>query len=305
MTQGHEQPLEAENVERYEVSPPRPNSIAEGAPPSAQPVLAHPKTATHGFKGLVQTAIVALVFGMIGAYAFHRFLEAPKVTANTADAGSPAGPDEPDSPKVLSDQLAKLSDHVDALSRRIDAIPRPSPPPDLSDLQVRVADLTEASERIPPIREAVERIEDRLDDLNRRVGYLGEPTRSAPPQVATATARHDDLNPLPEKPVELEALEQGAALFKQQKYEDAHILFSKLAQTSPDDARVWYYAALAHGFATKQWTDDATGALVEKGIARERAGTPPSPVIDQTFKDLTSDTGKDWLAAYRKRVNTQ
>jgi len=73
--------------------------------------------------------------------------------------------------------------------------------------------------------------------------------------------------------------------------------------TDPDDARVWYYAALAHGFATKQWNEDGAGRLVEKGIERERAGTPPKPVIDETFKGLTSATGKDWLAGYRQRVD--
>jgi hypothetical protein len=41
---------------------------------------------------------------------------------------------------------------------------------------------------------------------------------------------------------------------------------------------------------------------VKKGIERERAGTPPADQIDAAFSILTPDTGKDWLATYRKRA---
>ena len=63
---------------------------------------------------------------------------------------------------------------------------------------------------------------------------------------------------------------------------------------------------LAHGFTTKQWNEDGTGRLVEKGIEhREREGTPPKSVIDETFKGLTSANGKDWLASYRQRASSR
>ena len=65
---------------------------------------------------------------------------------------------------------------------------------------------------------------------------------------------------------------------------------------------VWYFAALCNGFVTGKW-EDGTASLVEKGIAREEANTPPAPRIDQAFKNLTAASGKDWLSSYRGRVN--
>jgi hypothetical protein len=276
-------------------------------------------------KGLILTAVLALAFGMIGAYAERHFLEGPPGQAGAADANAnqPAGPEAEGvgpTTKDLSEKLAGLSDRVDAVTHRLDTLPKPAPPPDLSDLQVRVADLKEATEEIAPLREAIKRVDGRLDEIGQMVHSLGDELHAASSRVGTSrttsagngngigrTTTTEDIipAPAPEKPVKEEALERGAELFRQHKYQEALDFFSKLEQNHPDDARVWYYAALAHGFAKNQWTDDGTGRLVEKGIERERAGTPPSPVIDQTFKDLTSDTGKDWLAAYRKRVKTR
>lgn len=276
-------------------------------------------TPAHPLKGLVLTAVLALAFGAIGAYAERHFLEGPQGPAETAGVNHPAGPEAENvgpSTKDLSDQLAKLSDRVDAVTHRLDTMPKPAPPPDLSDLLVRVADLKEATEEISPLREAIKQIDGRLDEMGQTVRSLGDEfhahlSRRGQSRTTSngnghpATTEDAIPAPAPEKPVKEEVLEHGAELFQQQKYQEALDLFSKLAQNNPDDARVWYYAALAHGFTKNQWTDDGTGRLVEKGIERERAGTPPGPVIDQTFKDLTSATGKDWLAAYRNRVKTR
>jgi hypothetical protein len=306
MTQDHEE--SSQNPARHDASSPSTTAnVGQPLPPSGDRVHTQStpsrQASAHAIKGLVPTAIVALVFGMIGAYADLHYLEKPKAPSDTTGADSSAGPEQADSPtRLLSDQVAKISDRVDALNRRIDDLPRPTPPPDLSDLQVRVAELTEAAEGFRPIREAIRRVEGRMDDLGRKVGSLGDAIHAAPAPTEGGTGRHEDLRPTPEKPVSEEALAQAAELFQKRNYKDALAIFSKLEQTNPEDARVWYYAALAHGFSTKQWTEDGTGALVEKGIAREQAGTPPSAVIDETFKHLTSDTGKDWLAAYRKRV---
>jgi len=96
-------------------------------------------------------------------------------------------------------------------------------------------------------------------------------------------------------------LSQGIELFKQGKYNDAYAYFEKLKQTHPDDARVWYYAALSSGISTRKWVEDSEARrLVLKGVEREKAGTPPAPEIDAAFRDLTKMTGKEWLEYYRK-----
>jgi hypothetical protein len=96
-------------------------------------------------------------------------------------------------------------------------------------------------------------------------------------------------------------LEEGARLFEQRKFSEAVKAFEKLQATHPDDARVWYFSALARGFATKDWRGE-TERLVERGVERERLGTPNRAKIEATFASLKKETGKDWLEAYRKRV---
>jgi len=99
---------------------------------------------------------------------------------------------------------------------------------------------------------------------------------------------------------------QGIDLFKERKYKDAYSHFEKLEQSNPDDARVWYYAALSRGLALRDWKDDSdTARLVKKGVEREKAGTPPGPEIDAAFRDLVSETGKEWLEYYRKTVTSK
>ena len=68
-----------------------------------------------------------------------------------------------------------------------------------------------------------------------------------------------------------------------------------------NDARVDYYAALAHGFATGQRRGEVE-RLVARGIEHEAAGEPERSKIDEAFADLSAAQGKDWLAAYRKRA---
>jgi hypothetical protein len=93
----------------------------------------------------------------------------------------------------------------------------------------------------------------------------------------------------------------GTELFERGKYADALEFFQKLQANHPDDARVWYFSALAQGFTTRDWRGQAE-RLAEKGIACERAGTTGTSRIDIAFASLTVANGKDWLSAYRRRV---
>ncbi len=99
-------------------------------------------------------------------------------------------------------------------------------------------------------------------------------------------------------------LAKAVDLFRHGRYQASLEAFDTLEIDNPDDARVWYYAALSYGLSTGDWNEGAA-RLVEKGIAREEAGTPQTSRIDVEFRDLTSANGKDWLATYRKRVKSQ
>ena len=89
--------------------------------------------------------------------------------------------------------------------------------------------------------------------------------------------------------------------FRDKQYQQAYDVFRKLLQSQPDDARVWYYAALSYGLATRDW-GRVTEVMAEEGVAREKAGKPPKDKIDSAFAGLTKETGKEWLDFYRHRA---
>jgi len=116
------------------------------------------------------------------------------------------------------------------------------------------------------------------------------------PRAGTSTEAPREISP----PVG-SSLQPGVELFKQKKYDQASEFFDGLTRTKPDDARAWYYAALARGLATRDWKGEAE-KLVNEGVNREKAGKPEKSEIDSAFSNLTTETGKDWLAFYRRRA---
>jgi hypothetical protein len=195
----------------------------------------------------------------------------------------------------------------------------------MEPLKAKVAAVDDLSKRI-------QGVEEKLNDLPKRIDQEGN-------QITTLTARVEEVSHRMEglgkeagkeavagdrkqggtreamKPVS-ETINQlarsaedtaratfgaGAEFFKQKKYKEAKDFFDTLAKVDQEDARIWYYAALARGFATNDWKGE-TEWLANRGVEREKAGTPTKAEIDSTFSDLTSETGKDWLAFFRRRA---
>ena len=97
------------------------------------------------------------------------------------------------------------------------------------------------------------------------------------------------------------ARDLGAALFRDGKYPAARDVFLTVVQNYPNDARLWYFAALANGLSSGDWAGESE-RLVRRGLACEQAGTPKRPEIDAQFSTLTREQGKDWLEGWRKRA---
>ena len=97
------------------------------------------------------------------------------------------------------------------------------------------------------------------------------------------------------------SLKHGVDLFKAGQYATARDVFAQLRESETADARVWYYSALANGFATGKW-DGETERLAFQGVEHERAGVPKAADIDAEFADLPPTRGKNWLDFYRKRA---
>lgn len=297
--------------EPTEPIPPTPPSLGDAPPkPPIFPVV----------MGLV------LVGVLVGAVAFNMKVSqegANAATTAVAPAPAPAEPEKPksvtpltDNLKALQTEMARLATQIKGLQEKIDALPKPEPPPDLKPLQTQIAELAKSSESVGPLPKRVGDLDERVGAVDKSLGTLKEEIASlrnevkkASEQAAAAVASAS--KPATNSPGEtagdstnLGALDEGVKLFKAGKYKEADDLFLKMTETNPNDARVWYFAALSNGFATGKW-DGKTAELVQKGIEREKAGSPGASEIDAAFRDLTPATGKDWLVGYRQRARSR
>jgi tetratricopeptide (TPR) repeat protein len=248
---------------------------------------------------------LVLIVVAVGAYFARDLLngERPQTPWSTGiEADSAAEPLSP-SPTASdrSDDLRKdLSDVkrlAERLGERIDALPQPPAPPDLAPLQERLEALSKQIEAIPELSTKLTELSDRVDALAREL----EATRTELAELKKPRPQPEPASePMPEENDPL--LENSATLFRQGQYAQALTILRKLQEKTPDDARVWYYSALAHGLANRQWSAGETIAWISRGIEREKAGTPDRATIDAAFADLTVPTGKDWLASYRQRA---
>jgi tetratricopeptide (TPR) repeat protein len=267
------------------------------APQSAQPIRSRGRAARPWmFPASVSVLLIALV------------LVAWRTQGSVTPPGVPrfAGP-PPNAPgadvvtvtdlKALREEIGGQAGRIEALRERIERMPEPksgpasglaSPSsPDLGALRARVDalvnELTNLHGLITPLPKTTERLDERIRSLDRALGVL-----------------KDEVVILDALKVEA-ALRPGATLFHQRKYAQALEEFQKLQANYPQDARVWYYCALANGMATNKW-EGQTQLWVNEGVVRELAGTPDAARIDAEFERLLKATGKEWLDFYRKRA---
>jgi outer membrane murein-binding lipoprotein Lpp len=238
-----------------------------------------------------------------------------------------AGDPHSESPKSMAgddvdkskEQIQQLYTRFATLQQRVDAMatPRDANPPDLVAIRVRLGELSRKVDEVASIPERARRIEDQLDRLREEVKALRDQlsaagARGVPVGASNGEAdlKVEPITPPPPPPPSSpradtnsadEAMAEGIALFKKGQYSRADEIFRKLQTTKPKDARVWYFSALAHGFATGQW-DGETRLYVVQGTDREREGMPPAPQIDSAFAELSPAQGKDWLASYRSQL---
>src|SRR5262249_39914387 len=150
-----------------------------------------------------------------------------------------------------------------------------------------VEGLSKEAERLAALAEGLKATDDRvaaqghaLDGLRGEVEALrGAVERAGSAAAKTAANAEADR-----------ALALGIGLFKGGGYARARDVLVKQAEATPDDARLWYAAALASGLASGDWRGE-TERLVKRGVDRERAGTPPRVEIDAVFAGLPEQQG--------------
>jgi TolA-binding protein len=264
---------------------------------------------------------VVMGFAMLAALAVAMFtnLNAAKETpaaatspSATAVAPSPAPADEAAGDvKAIKTQVDDLAAHLKDLQGKVEGMPRAASREDLDQLQAKVAEMSKTPAADEALPKKVAALDDRvvaldktLAELRDEVGALkadikkaGEAASSAAARPEAAAAVADTARPA-DVDIEGQALSQGAELYEAGKYKEASDAFRKVTEAAPDDARGWYFAALSNGMATNQWRGE-TERLVNKGIEREKAGTPESSKIDPLFAKLPAKQ-KTWLDYYRQ-----
>ncbi len=201
---------------------------------------------------------------------------------------------------TLGRELARLEDRLNARTNA------PPAPPDLAPLRMRIDDLVKESQKLSPLPATFESLRQRVDALDKGLNALRTEVAAVPKQLdaslnALKAAMVSRSAPGQVSPADI-TRELGAALFRDGKYPAVRDVFLTLVQVYPNDARLWYFVALANGLASENWAGDTEG-MVRRGLACEQSGMPKRPDIDAQFSTLTKEQGKDWLAERRKRAS--
>jgi len=268
---------------------------------------------------VLASGALAFLLGGAGAWGYLNYLD-PKLrqhsdTRQAQGQGSQAGSKAPD----VGARVDELSGKLDQLQADVDRVSKTAAPTDLEPLNKRVTSLEDLPRKVEAMEARVSALAPKIDQEGRKVTALMADVEGVRTQVSglrseipmkgigEASAKSSKpAAPAGEPPREITpparpSLQAGVDLFHQKKYHQAEDLFLSLTRSEPEDARNWYYAALAQGLATRDWKGE-TEKLVTEGVEREKAGKPAKAEIDSTFADLTPETGKDWLAFYRGRA---
>ena len=184
---------------------------------------------------------------------------------------------------TLGRELARLEDRLNArtkledhLNARINAPPPPAPL-DLAPLRTRIDQLVEESQRLSPLPATFQSLRQRVDALDKSLNALRTEVAAVPKQIdASLNALKDAMvsRPAPDQvsPADL-GRDLGAVLFRQGKYPAAREVFLTVVQNYPNDARLWYFAALANGLTSGDWAGESE-RMVRRGLECEQGGRP-------------------------------
>jgi hypothetical protein len=206
---------------------------------------------------------------------------------------------------TLGREFARLEGRLNAKSDAPLTPPTAPAPPDLAPLRTRIDDLVEESQKLSPLPATFESLRQRIDALDKGLNALRTDVAAVPKQLDASLNALKGAMVSPSAPIQVSpadtARDLGARLFRDGKYPAAREVFLILLQNDPNDARLWYFAALANGLTSGNWTGD-TEAMVRRGVACEQKGMPKRSDIDAQFSTLAKDKVKDWLEEWRNRV---
>ncbi len=300
----------APSASAFEEDVPRsaPVTMAELPPPPPDVPPGHPVFPVVVGFGFLAIIVIGAVLSALPVQ------QPPPAAAAPAPAAATEAPAKDSALSALAESLktevGNLSKQVKDLEERLAAMPKPAPAPDLEPLNAKVAELSKSAEsaaglpkKIDSLDKRVEGLDESLQSLQAGMTPLKEELVALRADLKKGAATTTSAKPVaPSEPVNVnvegQSFAQAVDLFKAGKYKEAGDVLKTTEANDPKDARVWYYAALCRGASTKDWQND-TLKLVQKGVAREKAGTPPTADIDAEFAKLDASM-KTWLDFYRK-----
>ena len=283
---------------------PRPSLAAQQAAPARQSTVSIMSTIT------MSVATAGLI---MGGYALYRAFAPPRPPGEVT-SGEMGDMVKKEDLKKATDRMDQIATDLDQAKKQIEA--RPDYAPQLKMQADRLNELSQSVSQMTPMFDSVNQKLDtlgkvqgttapgRIDAMDKQVEEMARALDALRANVASIqrAGGGGGASTNAEAALEMQAMDSAVELFKAQKYTEARDAFVKLQASTPNDARVWYLAAIANGFATGVWVGE-TERMVNTGLDHEKAGQPSSGRIDSTLAFLTPNTGKAWLADYRKRIN--
>lgn len=215
---------------------------------------------------------------------------------------------------ALTSRLAEVQSELGTLGRKVARLEdrlnagtsTPPAAPDLGPLRKRIDDLVKESQKLSPLPGTFQSLRQRVDGLDKGLNALRTEVAALPKQIDTSfnalkDAMVSSSAPDPVSPADI-TRDLGAALFRAGKFAAARDVFLALIQNEPNDARLWYFAALASGLTSGDWAGEAE-RMVRQGLACEQQGKPKRADIDAQFSTVTKEQGKGWLEEWRKRAS--
>lgn len=287
-----------------------------------------------GMGVLLGSGLLSLLMGGAGAWAYENYI-GPHLANNQASDKTQASTENTAAggASELTSKFEDLSEKFRDLETRVANLPKAAPAVDTEAIGKRIEAAEERAQKVEVMNTQLKDLPIKLDEEAKRVTALvtdletvqkqvtelrtdmsavasktekalkpgGEASTAAAKPGESQTSAADSEPPQEIEKLDVTTLAEGIALFQHGDYAKANEFFNPLTKTRADDARVWYYAALSRGLATRDWKGE-TEDLVKEGVKREKAGQPDKSEIDATFIGLTTATGKDWLGFYRKQA---
>lgn len=280
------------------VEPPRTSASHAPARVSAKP--SGPSIAS------VLAAIAAAALLFTAGFALARLLGTEGREPNTGDETAAAdrlGGRVEEVESALSRLSADVSKSFERIETRLPADPKA----DLDALKAKVDGVSEAVKALRPpdlseIAAGQKGLAAGQSEADKKLAALSTQISSVERELATLKPPPlDQQKPSSTaKPLEDE-LTTVAGLLTKNQFVEARDTLAHLRETSPADARTWYFSAIATGLADNAWNGESQ-TLVNVGLSLEKAKRPQAAQIEAALTKLTVPGAKNWIDGYRARL---